>query len=282
MLFASPVANAADCPPIHNKPGAIPHAQYNGMRHLSFCYGPITMKPGQNIIRLNSTNLLPKQPGYITRFDPELVYGDGTVPRVDIVHLHHGVWVVNGGPQFASGEEKTIVQAPKGFGWRSVPSDNWALNDMLHDLSGQPKKVWIVWRLDFVPDTAPAADSIRTVRTKWMDVSGPVPRVGVSSPIYPVFNALRRMGDGGSYTFPDQAVGAQRDLIGPSQRWTPDHPVTLITTAGHLHPGGLKTSLRVRRGGQRRRCSAPRPITTSRQGPCRGTSPWEPLRATGG
>ena len=84
-------------------------------------------------------------------------------------------------------------------------------------------------------------------------MSGPSPRVGVSSPIYPVFNALRRMGQDGRYTFPDQATGAQRDLIGRSQTWTPDHPVTLITTAGHLHPGGLSTSLRVRRGATAKR-----------------------------
>ncbi len=167
---------------------------------------------------------------------------------MDVVHLHHAVWVVNGGPQFAAGEEKTIVQAPRGFGWRSVPSDNWLLNDMLHDLVGRSQTVDIVWRIDFVPDTSPAAASIKRVRTRWMDVSGPSPRVGVSSPIYPVFDALRRMGQNDRYTFPDQATGAQRNYIGDSQTWTPNQPVTLINTAGHLHPGGLSTSLRVRRG----------------------------------
>jgi plastocyanin len=247
LSVASPEANAAACPPIQNKPGAIPHVQYDGVQHLTYCQ-PVSVKPGQNIIRLNGTNLFPSQPGYITRFDPELVYTNGTVPRVDVLHLHHAVWIVNGNPQFATGEEKTIVQAPQGFGWRSLPSDNWLLNDMIHDLVGTPATVYVVWRIDFVPDTAPAAASIHRVRTRWMDVSGPSPRVGVSSPIYPVFNALRRMGHDGRYTFPDQTTGADRDLIGPSQAWTPDHPVTLIGTAGHLHPGGLSTSLRVRRG----------------------------------
>jgi len=92
---------------------------------------------------------------------------------------------------------------------------------------------------------------LKTVHTQWMDVSGPQPRVGVSSPIYPVFNALRSMGKNGRYTFPDQAKGSQRALIGPSQTWTPDHPVTLLQTAGHLHPGGLKTRLEVQRGDKR-------------------------------
>src|SRR5439155_14631123 len=138
---------------------------------------------------------------------------NGTVPRVDVLHLHHAVWIVNGNPQFATGEEKTILQMPKGFGWRSRPSDNWALNDMIHDLVGAPSTVYVVWRIDFVPDTAPAAASIHQVRTKWMDVSGPSPRVGISSPIYPVFNALRFMGQTDRYTFPDQATGGQRALI---------------------------------------------------------------------
>jgi hypothetical protein len=221
---------------------------YAGVKHLSYCYGPVTVKPGQNIIRLNPTNLFPQQPGYITRFDPELVYANGTVPRVDVLHLHHAVWAVNFQPQFAAGEEKTIVQLPKGFGWRTLPSHDWRLNDMIHDLVGEQKQIYIVWRIDFVPDTSPAADSIRRVRTRWMDVSGPSPRVGISSPIYPVFNAKRGMGSGGRYTFPDQATGSQRDLIGPSQTWTPDHPVTLVGSFGHLHPGGLNTSLRVKRG----------------------------------
>jgi plastocyanin len=83
-------------------------------------------------------------------------------------------------------------------------------------------------------------------------VAGPTPRVGISSPIYPVFNALRRFGTNGRYTFPDQSKGAQRDLRGPNRSWTPNQPVTLLQTAGHLHPGGLQTSLRVGRDGQNR------------------------------
>jgi plastocyanin len=249
LLVASASAQAATCPStVADKPGAIPHVSYDGVQHLTYRYGPVYVKPGQNIIRLNSTKLFPSQPGYITRFDPELVTPNGTVLRTDILHLHHAVWIVNGNPQFASGEEKTILQLPRGFGWRSRPTDSWYVNDMLHDLVGQGRNMCIVWRIDFVPDTAPAAASIKPVHTQWMDVSGPSPPVGISGPIYPVFNALRGMGSSGTYTFPDQAVGAQRNLIGSRQTWTPDHPVTLISTVGHLHPGGLRTTLRVTRG----------------------------------
>jgi hypothetical protein len=248
MAAGTSHAAAADCPPIADKPGAIPHVDYQGVQHLTYCYGPVDVKPGQNIIRLNTTDLFPSVPGYITRFDPELVYPDGTVPRVDVLHLHHAVWIVNGNPQFATGEEKTITQLPQGFGWRTRPTDSWFLNDMLHDLVGEPASVYIVWRIDFVPDTSPAAASMKRVRTKWMDVSGPTPHVGISSPIYPVFDALRSDGKGKAYTFPDEATGGDEALVGNNQTWTPDHPVTLIGTAGHLHPGGLNTQLRVQRG----------------------------------
>jgi plastocyanin len=256
IALLAPAAQAGtgkQCPTIKNKPDQIPHVNYPGLQHLTYCVGPVNIKPGQNLIRLYGTNLFPKVPGYITRFDPDLVYPSGRVPRVDILHLHHAVWLVNGNPQFAVGEEKTIQQLPQGFGWRSTPSDSWGITDMLHDLTAEGGKVYIVWRIDFVPDTSPAAATMKTARTQWMDVSGPSPGVGISSPIYPVFNALKGWGTNGKYTFPDQAQGKQAQLVGPSQTWTVNKPITLLGSAGHLHPGGLYTDLDVTRNGQTKR-----------------------------
>jgi plastocyanin len=264
LLLVSPAARAGvdgQCPPIADKPDAVSHVDYEGVEHLTYCYGPISIRPGQNVIRLrpaidgNGTKLWPQEDGYITRFDPEFIYADGSVPRVDVLHLHHAVWLVNGGPQFAVGEEKTIQQLPTGFGWRSHPGDSWVLNDMLHDLVAQPAQVYVVWRVDFVPDSSPDAASIKPVRTKWLDVAG-------NPSLYPVFDALRADGHDGRYTFPDQAPAADlhpctyngrppdsHGCLGNAQSWTPDHPVTLIATAGHLHPGGLHTQLRDTRAG---------------------------------
>jgi plastocyanin len=233
-------ANAA-CPgPIQEKPKSIPHVDYPGVQHLDYCAGPINVNPGQNIIRANGTNLFPQVPGYITRFDPELIYTDGTVPGVDVLHLHHAVWLKNFAPQFAVGEEKSIVQLPQGFGYRSTPADNWILNDMIHDLVGQSAQIYIVWKIDFVPDTSPAAATMKTVHTQWMDVAG--------LKAYPVFDVVRGMVKGSRYTFPDQASGAELAKIGSAQHWTPTQPSTLIQTVGHLHPGGLETDMKVRRG----------------------------------
>ena len=169
LLVISPAAKAGivtdgvptdgGCPSIADKPGAVPHVDYQGMQHITYCYGPIDIHPGQNVIRLNEakdpggSQAVASVPGYITRFDPEFVYEDGSVPGVDVLHLHHAVWAVNGAPTFAAGEEKTITQLPQGFGYRSMPTDTWFLNDMLHDLVAQPAKVYLVWRIDFVPDT---------------------------------------------------------------------------------------------------------------------------------
>src|SRR5215213_256715 len=161
LLVSSPTARAGvvegdgpgECPTIVDKPDAVPHVAYDDVQHLTYCYGPMTIRPGQNTINIrqakdgDGNKLWPQDPdgggpltgnGYITRFDPEFVYADGSVPRVDVLHLHHAFWGVNGSPQFAAGEEKTIQQLPQGFGWPTHPSDNWFLNDMLHELLAQP------------------------------------------------------------------------------------------------------------------------------------------------
>ena len=110
------------CPAIADKPDAAPHVDYQGVKHITYCYGPITISPGQNVIRfrpandgLGGQNLWPQVPGYITRFDPEFIYADGTVPRVDVLHLHHAVWAVNGAPQFAVGRGEDGPAAPAGL-----------------------------------------------------------------------------------------------------------------------------------------------------------------------
>src|SRR4051794_7536841 len=92
-------------------------ADYPGIQHLHFKYGPIAITPGQNTIEFKPNSLKPSVPGYITRFKPDLTYADdGSVPPVDVIHLHHGVWLVNAYPVFAAGEEKTIYDFPQGYG----------------------------------------------------------------------------------------------------------------------------------------------------------------------
>jgi plastocyanin len=72
---------------------------------------------------------------------------------------------------------------------------------------------------------------------------------------YPVFNVEKGTGKNGRYTYPDgepSAYGA-----GPRRNeWVADRDGVLVSTAGHLHPGGLWTDLWVRRHGAKIRPSA--------------------------
>ncbi len=173
----------------------------------------------------------------ITRFAPNMVYVDGGgVPRVDVIHLHHGVWVINGYPTFAAGEEKTITQLPQGFGLPYKPGDSWLLSYMIHNLTPNPTSVYLTYDIDFIPDGAGPA--LTPVEPLWMDVAG--------LRLYPVFDALK--GSGGRYTFPDEAGRAQRDKVGAAATFTAPHDITLVAAAGHLHPGGLYNDLKVTRG----------------------------------
>jgi plastocyanin len=218
-------------------------ATYPGIQHLHYEFGPIHIVPGQNTIDFRLNNLKPSVPGYITRFKPNLIYSSSRkIPRVDVIHLHHGVWIMDGYPTMAAGEEKTTFDAPQGYGYHYKPSDPWILNYMLHNLTPTPTDVTITYDIDFVPDSEAAAASITRIMPMWMDVSG------VKS--YPVFNAIRGTGRKGKYTFPDMAKGAATKDIGSAHQWTIPHDTTLVGTGGHLHPGGLYTDLTVTRGGK--------------------------------
>ena len=105
---------------------------YSGVQHLHYEFGPIQILPGQNNIDARVDQLKPKVPGFITRFKPNLVYsGSHKVPRVDVIHLHHGVWLMKGYPTFAAGEEKTTFQLPAGLRLPLRPERH--VDPQLHD-----------------------------------------------------------------------------------------------------------------------------------------------------
>jgi plastocyanin len=227
---------------ISAKPKAmIQRVDYPGMQKLHYEYGPIAITPGQNHIEVHPNRLKPNVPGYITRFEPNLVYSsNGKVPRVDIIHLHHGVWLARGYPTFAAGEEKTTLQLPRGYGYRYNPGDRWLMNYMIHNLLPKPTSVYLTYDIDFIPDSSATASRMTEAKPLWMDVSG--------LRAYPVFDALKGQGKRGKFTFPDQANAAQQKDIGFAHEYTAGNDITLVATAGHLHPGGLYTDLKASRG----------------------------------
>jgi plastocyanin len=219
--------------------GAIAAVAYPGVQHQHYRYGPIQITPGQNTIVYRPTTNKPRVAGYITRFHPDLVYTNGRKPAVDVLHLHHGVWQMRDYPTFAAGEEKTITQFPRGFGYRYAPRDRWVLNYMLHNLEPTRARVYLTWDVDFVPEAAAAAAGIKEVQPLWLDVG---------DGNYPVFDAQRGWGSKGRYTFPDDARGAERAKIGPQQHVRVPMNITLVAAGGHVHPGGLWVDLRSSRG----------------------------------
>ena len=246
-LLALPAGALAAAKPAYRATAAeakaqdLPHVEYAGLQKLSYRYGPIDVTPGQNTIVFRPSRLKPSVPGYITRFKPNLKYADGRVPRVDVLHLHHGVWLMRGYPTFAAGEEKTIFQAPQGYGYKYDPSDSWVLNYMIHNLLPNRSKVYLTWDIDFVPADSAAGASMTELKPLFMDVAG--------LKFYPVFDVRRGSGAKGRFTFPQQARGAQRQRIGPAHQWDVPEDITLVGTGGHLHPGGLWTELSAQRGG---------------------------------
>jgi hypothetical protein len=248
----------------------VPAAASNGVEHLHFAAGPYLVKPGANLI-LTDTSDVPKPTvnGFMTRVAPNLHYARangkccGTIPRVGVIHLHHGVWLTDGAagegagkpqlgglyPFMASGEEKTIYKLAPGYGYPVGSTDHWLLNYMIHNLRRKPAKVYITYDIDFIPDSSPAARGITPVHPIWMDVE--------DHHLYPVFNVYRHSGRGGKFTFPDMAKNPYRN--GPQlNELTVDHPGTLVATAGHLHPGGLHDELDLIRAGARDASTTPR------------------------
>jgi plastocyanin len=207
---------------------------------LTYRYGPIKVSPGQNTIELANNDLKPPVDGWITSFKPNLTYADGVVPRVDVIHLHHGVWLSNFAPLFAAGEEKTVISTPAGYGWRYRTSDAWLMNHMIHNLTPNPAEVYIDYELEFVRDGTPEAAATQEVKTLWLDV--------VNGSFYPVFDVHRgKGGRDGRYTFPDESGnrGYSRHRV------TVQQDGVLVGTGGHLHPGGLWTDLTLERGGKK-------------------------------
>src|SRR6478672_173061 len=227
-----------------------------GAQVLKYKFGPMKIQPGQNFIGIDLQKQRPAEDGWIVGFRPGLVYAsNGKSPSVKVVHLHHAVWLVGDSafkvrPTYAAGEEKTYFNAPPGFGWRYTTKQTWVLNHMIHDLVNQPQDVYLTYTLYFIPDTAPEAANITPIDTQWMDVQGVKP--------YPVFNALKGKGTktrSGTteFTYPEQAPNAYKADGIVRNKWVVDHDATLVSTAGHLHPGGLWTDLTLTRDGVTKR-----------------------------
>ena len=242
-------------------------------QRLRFSYGPIVVKPGQNDQMISPVTIeKPMQDGYITRFKPDLVRVDGSVPPIEQVHLHHGTWLSQPeygmGPFFAAGEEKTTAPFPKGYGMPIKATDQWLLLYMVHSAVPQPMEVYITYEVDFVPRAAADAIGMRPAYPVWLDVRP-------SS--YPVFNVQRDFGGADQLcTWPKEQCGAfdpfGQQIVGQGLAGNgvgedlqlPDAGESLgrhgsftggslVGIGGHLHPGGIRNEIDLVRDGAARR-----------------------------
>jgi hypothetical protein len=242
-------------------------------RRLRFSYGPIAVKPGQNDVLVEPVKIeKPMRDGYITRFEPNLVSPDGTVPPTEQVHLHHGTWLsapeYGSGPFLAAGEEKTIAPFPKGYGMPIKATDQWFLLYMVHSAVQEPMTLYITYDIDFVPQADAEELGLKPAYPVWLDVrpSG-----------YPVFNTQRDYGGkDGKCTWPKEECarfdpwgekftgqgepgnGVGEDLTLPGEGASLGaidsfKGGTLIGIGGHVHPGGLRNEIDLVRGGKARR-----------------------------
>ncbi len=231
---------AAAAPATADRPGPARWWPDRDVQHLKLKFGPLPVTPGQNSIKFHVLKARPKVPGFITSFVPNLVYAgpggrcDGSVPPVDVIHLHHGVWLINNYPTFAAGEEKTRVRAPQGFGYVYRPSDTWLLSYMIHNLTPNAARVCLTYDIGFIPRRSRHARGVIGVRTQNMTVIHAQ---------YPVFNVLQGSGTDGTFTFPTQADPNPYGTGIPQNIWRVPRDQTITQMVGHLHPGGLYDSL---------------------------------------
>lgn len=238
----------------------------DGVQRLTYRIGPIEVTSGQNriVYKMVTAEERPPVDGYITAFRPNLVNPDGSIPKSSSIMFHHGVWInlsrrdaTSGGMSerfIGTGEEKTEVVFPPGFGYFHKGTDVWLLNHMIHNLTPAEHTLYITYQIDFVPLTSPKAEGMRGVRPIWMDVMNPNP--------YPVFDTYKGSGGkDGKIVWPYEAKedpykdGIKRNL------WTVDRDGVLVWSVGHVHTGGLATDLYLNRDGAKYagpKCPKPR------------------------
>lgn len=195
-------------------------------------YGPFVLPPSSmggeaHYNRILNNIAKPCSDCYLVKVTPNLVYADGSPANLNTgAMLHHAVWTrpafqdmtcgrssaigSQGSRFFASGNERTVMALPEGFGYY-VGTDSWTLIAEIMNHSDQAKTLYVT--LDVV--YRPASDNLKKITPVWMDVDN--------------------CGDS-QYAVP---AGKSNTL------WTWPSTITgrVVSTAGHVHDGGVKTVL---------------------------------------
>ncbi|HEX6382949.1 MAG TPA: hypothetical protein VF180_17135 [Acidimicrobiia bacterium] len=234
----APAARPGDHPhpsPAPHSPAAPPGPEAPQGTWAELRYGPFVVTPAGAGGDADHANVAvpslakPCSNCFLLEFQPELVYADGTPANLDTgMMLHHAVLFSAGrqdptcGPEqpfpgklgqrfFASGNERTPGLFPPGFGYYA-DAGNWSGIFHVMNHSAGPKSVFFQLKVRWSPA---AAGGVRPLTPIWLDM-----------------NNCRTS---------EYAVPA-----GPSSShwtWTSNLTGRIVATAGHVHDGGVRTTL---------------------------------------
>jgi len=206
-----------------------PHAALATTYTQTVRYGPFDLpagtgtEPGMIHNQLRFAVGRPCLDCFITSFTPDLVYADGSRATMDSgAMLHHfvltnqfrsdptcsGSWLGLAGHRFfASGDERTAIAFPPGYGYRVRWYDSWNLLVDLMNHSATPQRVYIQVKYTH----RPSWESVRTLTPVWLDID--------------------QCGDS-EYSIPAGSSDTHWD-------WTVNVPGNVVAAIGHLHGHGV-------------------------------------------
>jgi Stress up-regulated Nod 19 len=171
---------------------------------------------------------------YITSMKADLIYPDGRRAGYSTnAQLHHMVlasWtnrqdatcyfgfpfplgLMFGQRFFASGDERTDIRMPPGYGYRVNSTDIWNLIYELAGMQAEAQNVMINMRFEWVPASTPGMTNVEPI---WMDVA----QCG--------FSTIRR------------PAGRSQ----ASWTWNVNRPGGVMAIGGHIHDGGENITIR--------------------------------------
>lgn len=225
-------------------PGAVPSYCARTAAGYRCTIGPFDVGAGETVEMVTGV-AAPSEAGYITSAQAKLVDGSGRALEPHLVHLHHAVWLnpyekdmtcdsYDGGAFpgyerfFATGNELTKLDLPEdhGYFWDPHVSQSytqsapwWGFTVHLDGMHGA-SEAYIQVDMGFVAETE--AKPMRNIEPAWFDV-----RNCSSEPVYDVPEGSGRNGvHREQWTYKMRSSGR------------------FVFLAGHLHDGGLRTSLK--------------------------------------
>ena len=193
------------CPAIADKPDAAPHVDYQGVKHITYCYGPITISPARTSSGSDRRTMAsavrtsgPRCPATSPASTPS-----SSTPTEPFPGSTSCTCTTPSGRSTAprsspSGRRRRSSSSPRGSAGRAIPPTPGSSTTCCTTSSPSRPRSTSSGGSTSSPTAHLPPASIKPVHTKWLDVAG-------NPSIYPVFDALRADGQNGTYTFPDQA-----------------------------------------------------------------------------